>query len=151
MQSQGAIADMYILTEIVLHLDPQRSNAEYRPVLWLSSTDVFSSLFLSISQSIYPFIRETVPWFCPSFRTWQNAWPRSTPVQSHYSPFINNLASISLTSLPSESCRRINKPGLNDPWHHICLCRWVHSGAICARQSVSSTGREAHSLCLTLS
>lgn len=82
-----------------------------------------------------------MPWFCPGFRTWQNTWPRSTPVQSHYGPFINNLASISLPSPPSESCRRLNKPGLNDPWHHICLCRWVHSGAICTRPSVFSAGR----------
>lgn len=82
-----------------------------------------------------------MPWFCPSFRTWQNTWPGSTPERPHYGPFINNLASISLTSPPSESSQRINKPGLNDPWHHICLCRWVHSGAICARRSVSSSGR----------
>lgn len=54
MQSQGAIADMYILTEIVLHLNPQWGNAEYRPVLWLSSTDVFNSHFyLLASLSIH--------------------------------------------------------------------------------------------------
>lgn len=54
MQSQGAIADMYILTETDLHLNPQGSNAENRPVLWLSPTYVFKSHFyLLASLSIH--------------------------------------------------------------------------------------------------
>lgn len=79
--------------------------------------------FLSICQCVCPFIQETggglvlspvqnMTEHLPSLLTGANS------LQS-----LHQQSGASLTNVPSsQSCQHINKPWLNDPWHHICLC-----------------------------